>query len=294
MRRALLVLAVLVAAGCDPLPWPDDPSSSPAATDDPPSPPPPAADSPLELREGEAAALDPRASSAHPRARALLVTEVEGLQTLFGATPNSAPDRLDVLRRLAEDYVELARSAELEPPTPADPREAATVARAMRVIASTARTAAIAAYTALLATSYPARDEVHYYRALEYARAGRVDEAKADASAITNAGDGRWAARARLLRGIELAGDPAERAHADEAFAEAARSPDAAVAQAARARLSRAESALAEVAHATREPIASVSRVRAPPPPPPPAVTCALDMECRSAEVCRGGVCVTP
>ena len=58
-----------------------------------------------------AAQRDERKSRLQARARALLVTEIQGLESLFRTTPKNAPDRPQLARRLAEDYVELERAA---------------------------------------------------------------------------------------------------------------------------------------------------------------------------------------
>ena len=55
--------------------------------------------------------LDIRKSTLQPRARALLVTELTGLERLLEATPTRSPDRPQLVRRLAEGYVELRVAA---------------------------------------------------------------------------------------------------------------------------------------------------------------------------------------
>ena len=54
---------------------------------------------------------DERKGRLQARARALLVTEIQGLENLFHTTPQNAPDRVQLARRLAEDYVELESAA---------------------------------------------------------------------------------------------------------------------------------------------------------------------------------------
>src|SRR5580704_14366571 len=51
-----------------------------------------------------AASRDERKNRLQSRARALLVTEISGLENLFGSTPKNSPDRVQLARRLAEDY----------------------------------------------------------------------------------------------------------------------------------------------------------------------------------------------
>ena len=54
---------------------------------------------------------DERRNRLAARAAALLVTEIQGLESLFASTPKNAPDRPQLMRRLAEDYVELESAA---------------------------------------------------------------------------------------------------------------------------------------------------------------------------------------
>src|SRR5947207_1708009 len=54
---------------------------------------------------------DERRSRLAARVRALLVTEIQGLESLYAATPKTSPDRPQLVRRLAEDYVELESAA---------------------------------------------------------------------------------------------------------------------------------------------------------------------------------------
>lgn len=293
-------VGVALAVACEPMDWqtPDDPSSPSAATTADPAPPaarepagvtdPPA----LVLSDDEQAALDPRASREHPRAMALLTTEVQGLQSLVATTPSSAPDRSMLLRRLAEDYVELAASAEQAAahpsfPSAATPDVQAEMDRTLRSIATTARTAAIAMYTALLDTPFAAPyarlDEVRWYRALEYARVGKVADAKRAAlDVLALSPDSPWAPRARLLLGVEHARDPGKSALAAAELDKAVRSSDASVARVAKQRVRRDAPALPPVLRAEPTIVPSA----------PKATACKMDMECDGASVCRGGVCV--
>src|ERR1019366_7039687 len=54
---------------------------------------------------------DARQSALKQRALALLVTEIQQLESLLKATENTSNDRPKLLRRLAEDYVELENAA---------------------------------------------------------------------------------------------------------------------------------------------------------------------------------------
>src|SRR5580704_11400020 len=65
----------------------------------------------MPTEQMSAAQRDDRKSRLQARAKALLVTEISGLENLYGSTPANAPDRIQVTRRLAEDYVELESAA---------------------------------------------------------------------------------------------------------------------------------------------------------------------------------------
>ena len=265
--RAALALLAVVAVGCDPY-WEDNPPVAPtfeesSADASRPPPPPqvdaqPAAPAPaLALSDEEAAALDPRPSRLHPRTTALLVNEASSLRTLERTMPGDGPDKANVLRRLAEDYVELAAAAarrpiaveNLAPGAEADKVRDAIV-RARAAMVTTARRAAITTYAMILeqspSSAYAAPNEVRYYRALECARAGDLDAARRGAEEVIEHVPGTpWAERARHL--------------------------------------------LAVLRHGAAKDV---------PPPAPhassaPSATCALDMECEGANVCRDGACVS-
>ncbi len=59
----------------------------------------------------ETQSRDQRTSRLQARAKGLLITEIAGLENLFRNTPVNAPDRTQLARRLAEDYVELEAAA---------------------------------------------------------------------------------------------------------------------------------------------------------------------------------------
>ena len=54
---------------------------------------------------------DTRKTRLQARARALLITEIQGLERLFKRTPKKSGDRPQLVRRLAEAYVELESAA---------------------------------------------------------------------------------------------------------------------------------------------------------------------------------------
>jgi TolA-binding protein len=97
---------------------------------------------------------DTRRSTLQPRARALVVTEVQGLESLLQVTQPTSQDRPLLLRRLAEDYVELEHASK-------------------GTVAVEARRRAIARYLELT-TRYPGYaqgDEALYYLGYEYEQA---------------------------------------------------------------------------------------------------------------------------
>jgi hypothetical protein len=107
---------------------------------------------------------DDRSLRHRPRAMALLRAEVQGLERLFQTTPLRNPDRPQLLRRLAEAYVELAAASSIASPARED----------------AARQRAIQFYKAMKTQypSYAAIDDVLYYLGLAYERAGALGEAR--------------------------------------------------------------------------------------------------------------------
>ena len=128
---------------------------------------------------------DDRKGRLQARARALLATEINGLESLFNTTPKNAPDRVQLARRLAEDYVEL-ESAAFRDKTQAEidrdtlKKTNATAAGQKQALANQANAIMLAArkkcienYT-LIVNDYPQYgqiDEVLYYLAYEYEQA---------------------------------------------------------------------------------------------------------------------------
>jgi tetratricopeptide (TPR) repeat protein len=145
----------------------------------------------LEL---SSASRDDRAKRLQARARALLVTEINQLENLFNATGQNAPDRVQLLRRLAEDYVELESAAFKEktqaeidrdnlkknPATQQQASQKAQQALDGDRIMKAARQKAINSYT-MLKNQYPnysQLDEVLYYLAYEYEQAQDYNNAR--------------------------------------------------------------------------------------------------------------------
>jgi tetratricopeptide (TPR) repeat protein len=134
---------------------------------------------------------DTRKTRLKARARALLITEIQGLERLFRRTPRKSPDRPQLVRRLAEAYVEL-ESAAARDKTAAEirvqdarakkrqnSRARAEAAKATKIMKA-ARTNAIRYYTVMKKDypNYSKIDEVLYYLAYEYEQAGDFDNAR--------------------------------------------------------------------------------------------------------------------
>jgi tetratricopeptide (TPR) repeat protein len=150
-------------------------------------------------------ARDTRRTRTAQRAIALLVTEIQGLESLFAATGVTAADRPLILRRLAEDYVELAYAADREraeaerkrdAERASNPREAGrlqSIIDMRRRTAVAARAAAIRDYGRLVEEyagqasstfpqspppAYAMIDEARYFEALTFEQAGDLANAR--------------------------------------------------------------------------------------------------------------------
>lgn len=128
------------------------------------------------------AVVDPRPGRAQPRARALLITELQALERLFQATPKAAPDRPKLMRRLADGYTELSAAAARDGQAAAPGTDAVK----MQKVEQAARVVAIKYYQTLV-QEYPkyctggttgCADEALYYASLEYIRASQKDRAR--------------------------------------------------------------------------------------------------------------------
>lgn len=136
---------------------------------------------------------DARETRLQARSRALLITEIQGLERLYKQTPKKSKDRPQLVRRLAEGYVELESAANrdmIESQIKAEEakqkkqrntydssrREAAKAKK----ILQEARKKAILFYR-IMKRDYPdysKYDEILYYLAYEYEQAGELDEAR--------------------------------------------------------------------------------------------------------------------
>jgi tetratricopeptide (TPR) repeat protein len=151
-----------------------------------------------------AAQRDERRARMAKKQRQLLVTEIQGLESLFSSTPKSSQDRPKLMRRLAEAYVELESAAfrdKTEAGMKADEAKAKgsgnvaafreEAGKADKVL-DLSRQQAIKYYTSLksqfpkycqTSAADPAKstgcgDEVLYYLAYEYEQANKLDDAR--------------------------------------------------------------------------------------------------------------------
>lgn len=144
---------------------------------------------PEELKQY--AERDTRKTRLQARARALLIAEIQGLERLFRQTKKNSPDRPQLVRRLAEGYVELESAAlrdkiaaEIKAQDAKAKKQDASkfrneAAQAGKIV-SAARDKAIAYYT-LMKNDYPnysKLDEVLYYLAYEYEQKGDYKNAR--------------------------------------------------------------------------------------------------------------------
>ncbi|HEX7450980.1 MAG TPA: tetratricopeptide repeat protein, partial [Polyangiaceae bacterium] len=135
---------------------------------------------------------DTRKSRLQARSRALLITEIQGLERLYHSTPRKSPDRPQLVRRLAEGYVELESAAQRDKIAAdiagqdAKKKGQSTTkfrsdATAADKILAAARKSAIAYYV-MMKSDYPDYskiDEVLYYLAYEYEQGGDLKNARA-------------------------------------------------------------------------------------------------------------------
>jgi tetratricopeptide (TPR) repeat protein len=148
---------------------------------------------------------DARGSALKQRVLALLVTEIQQLESLYRTTEARSKDRPMLLRRLAEDYVELENAAfrekteaevkrdELKQSNPRGAGQQQTIANARKTTLDRSRKAAINYYSILVndyagqpsttfpqnpPPAYPNLDEVYYYLAYEYEQSGDTSNAR--------------------------------------------------------------------------------------------------------------------
>ncbi len=126
-----------------------------------PAPPAPALAVSTGTENDSVSGRDTRRSTTQPRTRALVVAEIQGLESLLHATQPTSQDRPMVLRRLAEDYVELEHASN-------------------GTVAVEAQRRAIARYLELTTTYpiYAQGDEALYYLGYEYEQANDGSRAR--------------------------------------------------------------------------------------------------------------------
>ncbi len=161
LRAWPLVALVSLITACDRLPAPNAPVT---AQEEPTVEAPPIGGAPSPAYDFEADVEPPAPPRARmvptvarpdharikPRARALLITEIQALSSLFASTAKNAPERPKLIRRLAEGYRELEQSARLEVPIASKPEEKSR----LEAVAQGARREAIK-HGLLLTSQYP-------------------------------------------------------------------------------------------------------------------------------------------
>jgi tetratricopeptide (TPR) repeat protein len=187
---------------------------------------------------------DERKSRLQARQRALLVTEIQGIERLFETTKKNAPDRPQLARRLAEAYVELEAAAfrdktqaeikrdELKKTNAQAAGQQQTQANQADQVMKAARAKAIQNYS-LIVNDYPnyqALDEVLYYLAYEYEQANDLKNARAVYyDLIKKRPDSKYIPNAYLAFGElffnEAQGDPSKWDLASQAYQEVIKYP---------------------------------------------------------------------
>jgi tetratricopeptide (TPR) repeat protein len=153
---------------------------------------------------------DDRRSRLQQRAQGLMAAEIQGLESLLASTPATSPDRAQLLRRLAEDYVEL---------------ENAAVKDQTAALVQSSRQNAEQRYTSLKDEfpSYALLDEVLYYLGYEYEQAGDLANARRTYFAlIQTRPSSKYIPQAYLAFGdmffAEATGDPSKYSLAEQAY----------------------------------------------------------------------------
>jgi TolA-binding protein len=194
---------------------------------------------------GQASAIrDGRKERLQARQKALLVTEIAKLEQLFGTTSKNSPDRPQLARRLAEDYVELESSAfrdktqaeidrdSLKKTNPAEAGKKQATANDAEKTMKAARKKAVDYYTMVVNDypNYPALDEVLYYLAYEYEQAQDNNNARrVYYDLIKKRPDSKYIPNAYLAFGElffnEAQGDPSKWDTAGDAYKEVIKTP---------------------------------------------------------------------
>lgn len=180
---------------------------------------------------------DERRSRLEARQRGLLVSEIQGIERLFETTPKNAADRPVLMRRMAEDYVELESAAfrdktnaeiardEQKKTNPQAAGQKQADANTADTVMKNARGAAIKYYSMLKNEypKYPQLDEVLYYLAFEYEQASDFKTARAVYYELINSRpDSKYVPNAYLAFGElffnEAQGDPSKWEYAEQAY----------------------------------------------------------------------------
>jgi TolA-binding protein len=224
--------------------------------------------------------LDPRRSRMQARSRQLMVTELQGLESLFASVPKDAADRPKLMRRLSEGYVELEaaaardRNEALQRSRQGAARTDAKkwkdeVTKAERI--EMAASKAAVKYYSLLVQQYPqfclspnavdsskstgCNDETLYYLGLEYLRQKSFDNGrKTFLQLLQQYPKSELAAPTYFVFGElfrnEAPGDPSKWPLAQQAYAEVVKYPTARILPAGLLRLGEAYEAQGDTAKA--------------------------------------------
>jgi tetratricopeptide (TPR) repeat protein len=192
---------------------------------------------PEEMSAGQ---RDLRTTRLQARGRALLITEISGLERLYKRTPRRSPDRAQLVRRLAEGYVELESAAtrdKIKADIDADDAKNAKQknkydtskreSTAAQQIVIKSRENAIKYYTRMKKDypDYSKIDEILYYLAYEYEQSKDLERARnVYLELIEKAPNSPYVPNAYLAFGElffnEAMGDPSKWALAESAYKE--------------------------------------------------------------------------
>ncbi|MDP9033469.1 MAG: tetratricopeptide repeat protein [Myxococcota bacterium] len=191
-----------------------------------------------------------RQTALKQRVLALLITEIQQLESLLHSTEARSKDRPMLLRRLAEDYVELENAAfrekteaevkrdELKKSNPREAGKQQAIANSRKTTIDRARKAAINYYSTLVGDyagapsdtfpknpppAYALLDEVYYYLAYEYEQSGDTANARrVYLDLITKTPNSKYISNAYLAFGElffnEAMGDPTKWDPAKQAY----------------------------------------------------------------------------
>ena len=186
---------------------------------------------------------DTRKGKMQARARALLITEITGLERLYKQTPKTSPDRPQLILRLAEAYAELEQAAQRDKiqadiqlqDAKAKKKDTTKIRQEIaksKKMESAARGKAISYYKRMAAwyKGYSKIDEVLYYLAYEYEQAGDLKNARATYFQLIEAAPkSEYIPNAYLAFGElffqEATADPSKWALAEAAYKEVLKHP---------------------------------------------------------------------